>query len=111
MSEPGMDNDPTAILRTFAEAYCDIAESALDPHPKRQHLEQLIAEFSSQVVVMPAATYRTEVERTGEWQNRARRIINAVNRMLDQPYCDDANVQAYIELREAMVANDFRIED
>ncbi|URM86167.1 hypothetical protein SEA_BIGGITYBASS_68 [Gordonia phage BiggityBass] len=51
----------------------------------------------------------TETRRMGEWQDRARRVINAVNALLDADVTTDRGL-ALARIRKVMVDQDFRDE-
>ncbi|QIG58994.1 hypothetical protein SEA_ANCLAR_67 [Gordonia phage AnClar] len=53
--------------------------------------------------------YVTDTRRMGEWQDRARRVINAVNALLDADVTTDRGL-ALQRIRRVMVDQDFRDE-
>lgn len=108
----GMANDPTAALRTFADHWAGLGMSQGTIGSR----EPLLDVFTTVFKVMPVTEYVGEIEAMGEWQARARRIINAANALFDTPVPLGTSVrrtldQKLIELRDALIATDFRVEE
>ncbi|QGH80066.1 hypothetical protein SEA_NHAGOS_55 [Gordonia phage NHagos] len=68
--------------------------------------------FTAAFITTPITEYVSEVNAMGEWQARARRVINAANAVFDvnmtKPGHDIGG--ALVVLNRTLIANDFREE-
>lgn len=97
------DFSPARLLEQFAEVYSAIASSPAPPASKVEAAARLIGDFLAEFVVMPFKDYEEELDMQGEWQSRARRVINAANEIADRP--EESH------LRSILVKTDFREEE
>ena len=110
MSERGAPTPtPTDELRRFGQRWVNIYNS---PDSKPQDFEDLLAAFTTAFIVMPIAEYVGEVNAMGEWQARARKVINAANAVFDVNQSKGhSEFGAQVVLRRTLIANDFRVEE
>lgn len=93
MSERGAPTPtPTDHLKALLNQYARVNDPA--------ERDEMIAVFQGMFVILPISEYVTEVNAMGEWQARARRVINAANAVFDhhdEPDRIDRLVAALIE--------------
>ncbi|UAK38369.1 hypothetical protein K8O93_00785 [Gordonia bronchialis] len=95
-------SDPVRdALRAFGQAYAAAAEG--------KERDGLMQAFRSNWMIIPRAEYYREIEQIGEWQARARRVINAANALIN--VSAPRRPVAMAVLKNALVNTEFREAD
>lgn len=96
---------PNDHLRSLLDQYAKVTDPA--------EREEMIDVFTSLFVVMTREDYGRDMAAVGDWQNRARRVINAANGVFDvNAHAKGHSINgALVVLHSTLIANDFRIED
>ncbi|UOW93041.1 hypothetical protein SEA_CAIB_57 [Gordonia phage CaiB] len=95
----------------------DHLRSLLNQHAKvtdPAEREEMIEVFTSLFVVMTREDYGRDMAAVGDWQNRARRVINAANGVFDVNVTTKQGQGlngALVVLHSTLIANDFRLSE
>lgn len=73
-------------------------------------VDEIVRALRESYMVIPRAEYHREVEQIGEWQDRARRVINAANAVADTYPGTDRN-EALARLGDVLYETEFRVAD
>ncbi|QDF17599.1 hypothetical protein SEA_YAGO84_68 [Gordonia phage Yago84] len=106
MPEPGQTSSP--IRDALAYSIGQSREQPVRYGPSSEDIaDEILANPDLHIDLM--SEYATDTRRMGEWQDRARRVINAVNALLDADVTTDRGL-ALQRIRRVMVDQDFRDE-